>query len=97
MNPPKIGGSRVHPEFRDPPPLFGVSGYLVRPKNSGVPLMDGVPILYSEDPPNSGVPCAPQNSGTPSLFLGCPGPTRTPPKFRGPPLIYGLPGYLGLP
>ena len=51
MNPPKIGGSRVHPEFRDPPPLFGVSGYLVRPKNSGVPLMDGVPLLYREDPP----------------------------------------------
>ena len=80
------------------PPLFGVSGYLVRPKNSGVPLMDGVPLLYREDPPKFGGPVRTPKLRDPLAVPWVPwSHVPPPPKFRGPPLIYGLPGYLGLP
>lgn len=78
-----------------PPPFWGTS---CAPKTRGSPLWMGSPSFIGKTPPNSRVPSAPQNSGTPSLFLGCPGPTRTPPPNLGvPPSFMGCLGTSGSP
>lgn len=97
---PKTWGSHAHPEIRGPPSFMGCPGTSCAPKLGGrphfwgalvpsVPQNWGVPSYMGRPgpictPKLGGVPCAPQNSGTPSLlFLGCPGLMRTP-KVGGP-------------